>query len=213
MSLRQVLLVYLGTKAASGYDIVKGFQDTYGFLWNASYQQVYRDLAKLHSDGLVDLEVVANDPRPPRKVYRLNDAGLAAMQRFLATPVKPPKFNDAFLVKLASIHLMDPDAFTEEFHLLRDSYRQTLTELRHVHDIFRTVPSDVLDKFEGVHLTLRYGIRQVETWLDWATDVEQFLSRQRWTAITPDDAEEFNRIIRQDAVPPSGGDKSTNSPA
>lgn len=213
MSLRQVLLVYLGTKAASGYDIVKGFQDTYGFLWNASYQQVYRDLAKLHSDGLVDLEVVANAPRPPRKVYRLNDAGWSAMRQWLATPLKPPTFNDAFLVKLASIHLMDPDAFTKEFDLLRDSYRQTLTELRRVHDIFRTVPPDVLDKFEGVHLTLRYGIRQIETWLDWATDVEQFLGRKRWTAITPDDAEEFNRIIRQDAATPSDAEKSSDSSA
>ena len=54
MSLRQVLLVYLGSGAASGYDIVKGFQKTYGHLWNATWQQVYRDLNKLRVDGLVE---------------------------------------------------------------------------------------------------------------------------------------------------------------
>ena len=68
MSLRHVLLVYLGSGGAAGYDIVKGFQHTYGYLWNASFQQVYRDLGKLHEEGLLDCEMVDNAPRPPRKI-------------------------------------------------------------------------------------------------------------------------------------------------
>jgi PadR family transcriptional regulator AphA len=209
VSLRQVLLVYLGTQAASGYDIVKGFQDTYGYLWHASYQQVYRDLAKLHDDGLIDLELVESASRPPRKVYRLNPTGRTAMRQWLAKPVKPPKFNDAFLVKLASIHLMDREDFLREFDQHRDDYRRTLAELLRVEEVFLTVPPDVLEKFEGVHLTLRYGIRQLETWLDWAQSVETFLQKGRWLRITPTDAAEFTRTIQSGSAttrttPPHG---------
>lgn len=202
MSLRQVLLVYLGTQAASGYDIVKGFQDTYGYLWHASYQQVYRDLGKLHDDGLIEFEIVESESRPPRKVYRLNSAGWAAMRDWLARPVKSPKFNDAFLVKLASIHLMDREVFVREFDQHRDSHRQMLAELRRVEEVFLTVPPDVLEKFEGVHLTLKYGVRQLETWLDWAQDVEAFLAQGRWLRITPADATEFTRIIQAGSATP-----------
>ncbi|OTG94814.1 PadR family transcriptional regulator [Acinetobacter sp. ANC 3832] len=95
----------MGTGAATGYDIVKGFQHSYGYLWNASFQQIYRDLAKLHSDGLIECDIEENAPRPPRKVYRLNDRGYLVMQEWLATPLKLPHINSALLVKLASVHL------------------------------------------------------------------------------------------------------------
>jgi len=190
-------MVYLATEAASGYDIVKGFQDTYGYLWNASFQQVYRDLAKLHADGLVDLEIVANSPRPPRNVYRLNDSGWTAMRDWLATPTKAPNINDALLVKLASIHLSDPEVFQQEFAARRDHCRRQLDELSGIDSVFRSVPPDVLEKFGGVHLTLRLGIRQLETWLSWSDDVGRFLAARRWTEITADDATTFNRAIQR----------------
>lgn len=196
MSLRHVLLVYLGTGAATGYDIVKGFQHTYGYLWNASFQQVYRDLAKLHSDGLIDCDIVDNAPRPPRKVYTLNPRGHAAMQEWLATPVKQPHVNSAFLVKLASIHLLDANAFREEFANYRDGHVQTLRELKRVQAVFLSLPPAVLEKFGGVYLTLLCGIRQVEAWLDWAKDVEVYLQGEKWRGITLEDGLLFNRVIQ-----------------
>jgi PadR family transcriptional regulator AphA len=196
MSLRHVLLVYLGTGAATGYDIVKGFQHTYGYLWNASFQQVYRDLAKLHSDGLIDCEVVDNAPRPPRKIYTLNDSGRATMQAWLATPVKPPHVNSALLVKLASIHLIDAAAFRKEFADYRDSHVQALRELKQVQAVFQSLPPGVLEKFGGVYLTLLCGIRQIEAWLDWAKDVEVYLQGEKWRGITLEDGLLFNRVIQ-----------------
>lgn len=196
MSLRSVLLVYLGTGAATGYDIVKGFQRTYGYLWNASFQQVYRDLAKLHSDGLIDCETMENAPRPPRKVYTLNDTGRAAMQEWLATPVKMPHVNSAFLVKLASIHLLDAAAFRQEFADYRAAHVQTLAELKKVQAVFQSVPAGVLEKFGGVYLTLLCGIRQIETWLEWAKDVEVYLQGEKWREITMADGLLFSQTVQ-----------------
>jgi PadR family transcriptional regulator AphA len=195
MSLRHVLLVYLESGAAAGYDIVKGFQHTYGYLWNASYQQIYRDLGKLHTDGLVDCETVANGRRPARKVYRLNARGRQEMQSWLATPVKLPHVNDAFLVKIASVHLMDRAVLLAELLELRRGYTAALRDLQHNHHFFQALPTAYREKIHGFHLTLTRGMRIVETWLEWADDVEAWLRQPAPAAVTTAEAQQLNQLL------------------
>ncbi|MDP2226073.1 MAG: PadR family transcriptional regulator [Moraxellaceae bacterium] len=202
MSLRQVLLVYLDSGAAAGYDIVKGFQRTYGYLWNASYQQIYRDLGKLLEDGLVDCETKANGRRPARKVYRINPRGRAAMHQWLATPVRLPHVNDAFLVKLAAVHLLDRDAFIAELHEHQKAYRAVLVDLRRNLAFFDALPRAFLQrKAYGIYLTLKRGIQVVDTWLEWAEEVEAFLLNVPLEAPTQEEVAMFNRLLMSDQVP------------
>lgn len=175
MSLRRVLLVYLGSGAASGYDIVKGFQKTYGHLWNATWQQVYRDLNKLLADGLVEQEVVESGNRPPRKVYRLNDLGRAELQRFIAEPAKPPRVNDAFLVKIASAHLFSSEPLLAELRALRAHYRQYLADLERYDEFFRGLPEPVQAQVRGAHFALERGMAVTRSWLAWSEGVEAWL--------------------------------------
>lgn len=195
MSLRQVLLVYLESGTASGYDIVKGFQHTYGYLWNASFQQIYRDLGKLHTDGLIDCETVSNGRRPPRKVYRINEHGRAAMHAWLATPAKLPHVNDALLVKLASVHLLDRSAFLREWQEHRRGYEAALADLLRNRAFFEALPPAMLDKAFGVYLSLKRGIRIVETWLEWSTEVEHFLEQGKPPQISAQDIALFNQLL------------------
>jgi PadR family transcriptional regulator AphA len=178
MSLRHVLLVYLGSGAASGYDIVKGFRRTYGHLWNASYQQVYRDLARLRESGLVEVE---QEPgagnRPPRKVYRLNEAGRAELARFIAEPAKPPRTNDAFLVKIASAHLFDRRPLLEELRAQRRHYQRYLASLERYEAFFRAMPPAVQEPVFGAWLALSRGLSITRSWLAWADEVEAWLQR------------------------------------
>ncbi len=195
MSLRQVLLVYLESGgAAAGYDIVKGFQRTYGYLWNASYQQIYRDLGKLLSAGLVDCDTVANGRRPERKVYRINEKGRQEMQRWLATPVKLPHVNDAFLVKLAAVHLLDREALLRELREQQKGYRLALSDLQANRQFFEALPPDFLRKAFGIYLTLKRGIGLVEGWLEWSQDVENFLL-QEGAEISPQDIAQFKQLL------------------
>ena len=195
MSLRPVLLVYLESGAAAGYDIVKGFQHTYGYLWNASYQPIYRDLGKLHADGLVDCETVANGARPARKVYRLNARGRAEMQAWLDTPLKLPHVNDALLVKLASMHLLDREKFLAELRGQRAGYEAMLKDLQNNRRFFEALPPDFLKKIYGFYLTLKRGLRIVETWLEWADEVEDFLVSNSPVQITAEEAQQLNRLL------------------
>lgn len=175
MTLRQVLLVYLASGAASGYDIAKGFRKTYGHLWHATWQQIYRDLNTLHEQGLVTQEVVESGSRPARKVYRLNEAGRAELARFAVQPAKPPRVNDGFLVKIASAHLFDTAPLLAELRTQRAHYRRYLADLERYDTFFRELPDSVLEQIRGAHFSLQRGLAITRTWLAWADDVESWL--------------------------------------
>ena len=207
MSLRHVLLVYLGSGGASGSDIVKGFQHTFGYLWNASFQQIYRDLGKLHEEGLLDCATVDNAPRPPRKVYSLNQAGWQTMQIWLAKPVAVPRLNDAFMVKVASVHLQDPEALAVELTQLQEHFREALTHLNRKRAVFESLPPELLEKFLGVFLTLKRGIGLAESWLDWSDEVADMLSARKWLQVTPDDLRLFLDTVQGDDLPHPGNQK------
>ena len=204
MSLRHVLLVYLASGGSSGYDIVKGFQHTFGYLWNASFQQIYRDLGKMHEEGLLECETHENAPRPPRKVYTLNQAGWQAMQTWLAEPVPIPKLNDAFMVKIAAVHLQNPDVLSQELAQLQAYYRDKLAYLSKKRAVFESLPPTVLEKFMGVFLTLKRGISLVETWLEWSDEVANMIAARKWFEVTPEELRLFLDTVQGDGLPHPG---------
>ncbi|MFJ2651898.1 PadR family transcriptional regulator [Streptomyces sp. NPDC087420] len=80
MSLRHALLGLLVDRTASGYDLMKLFDTSLANVWPATQSQVYGELGKLDTTGLV--EVVAEGPRG-RKEYGLTPEGLAELRRWL----------------------------------------------------------------------------------------------------------------------------------
>ena len=53
MSLSHALLAALSQQSATGYELAQHFDGSLGHFWKASHQQIYRDLAKLEAQGLV----------------------------------------------------------------------------------------------------------------------------------------------------------------
>ena len=176
MSLRNVLLVYLASGASTGYDIARGFRGSFGYLWNASYQQIYRDLATLNREGLVSCrEQPSDNGRPTRKLYRLTDAGQQAMQDWFATPARLPRYNDAFMVKVASAHLMpDKQPLLEELRANRERYQRYLDGLLRYRQMFDAMQQEVA-ALRYARLSLERGIDVNRSWLDWAERLEQAL--------------------------------------
>jgi PadR family transcriptional regulator, regulatory protein AphA len=80
MSLRHAVLGLLVERPASGYDLMKLFETSLANVWPATQSQVYGELGKLSSSGL--LAVSAQGPRG-RKEYAITDAGLAELRHWL----------------------------------------------------------------------------------------------------------------------------------
>lgn len=95
MSLRHAVLGLLAESPASGYDLMKLFNASLSSVWPATQSQVYGELSKLTTAGLV--EVAAHGPRG-RKEYAITEDGLAELRHWL-TEVEPggPTRDDSVL--------------------------------------------------------------------------------------------------------------------
>lgn len=87
MSLRHAVLGLLAERPASGYDLMKLFETSLANVWPATQSQVYGELAKLASSGL--LKVSAEGPRG-RKEYAITEEGLTELRHWL-TETEPER--------------------------------------------------------------------------------------------------------------------------
>lgn len=97
-------------KAITGYDLTKIINDLKLFMWQASHQQVYRELGKLESSGLVTHTVVPQVGKPDRKEYELTKQGHEQLARLSQDTHSLPAIRD----KLAA-HIVA--AKTQSFEL------------------------------------------------------------------------------------------------
>lgn len=178
MSLRFAILTLLESDPGSGYDLMRHFKAGIGHFWNASHQQVYQELGKLHADGLVEFEVAHQSERPDRKVYRLTEvAGREALEEWRRQPVKPPKVNDALLVKVYGGQSMPPDQLLAELAEHEGLHRERLAEYRLSEARYLSMTKTQRVPFRLPYLTLRRGILYEEDWLRWLEEARLELTQ------------------------------------
>ena len=103
MALRDAVLAALLEAEASGYDLAKGFDASVANFWMATPQQLYKELERMESQGLVRARVVQQERRPNKRVYSLTEAGHEALRDFTARPAKPTAIRDELLVKVQAV--------------------------------------------------------------------------------------------------------------
>ena len=81
--LEGVVLAVLARRPAYGYEITADLRDR-GFA-DLAEGTVYAILVRIEQRGLVDVEKVASEKGPPRKVFTLNDTGRAQLAEFWMT--------------------------------------------------------------------------------------------------------------------------------
>ncbi|MGP9022510.1 PadR family transcriptional regulator [Streptomyces sp. BR1] len=110
MALRNAVLAALLEGEASGYDLAKGFDASVANFWMATPQQLYRELDRMESDGLIEARVVQQERRPNKRLFSLTDAGYAALRSFTAEPPRPSAIRDELLIKVQAVDAGDADA-------------------------------------------------------------------------------------------------------
>jgi DNA-binding PadR family transcriptional regulator len=99
-TLHYIILGLLGAHPMSGYDIKRAFDRSLATYWNAGNSQIYTTLKLLAARGLVTSEVILQEGKPNRRVYRLTAEGRAALDAWLLDPVPARFTKDEFLTKL-----------------------------------------------------------------------------------------------------------------
>lgn len=106
MDIKTVCLGMLTDGDASGYDMKKCFESSFGHFFPAGYGSIYPALATLARNGLVEFEQVLQDGKPDRKVYNITEKGREALMEGLANPNPSHKVRSEFLATLWFAHLM-----------------------------------------------------------------------------------------------------------
>ncbi|MER7797181.1 PadR family transcriptional regulator [Microbacterium sp. NPDC096154] len=110
MSLRYALLALLRVGPMSGYDLQKQFQVSVGHLWHAPDSQIYPELRKMESDGLVVGEDQPRGERGTRRVYHLTEEGERDYVRWMEEPLAYQRVREPASLKAAYLEAASPVA-------------------------------------------------------------------------------------------------------
>jgi len=94
---------------ASGYDLKKHFESSFGHFFAAGYGSIYPALASLAAAGFVSCEEIPQQGKPDRKVYSITEEGRQRLLRELDQPNPSHKVRSEFLATVCFAHLMTPD--------------------------------------------------------------------------------------------------------
>jgi PadR family transcriptional regulator AphA len=151
MDVKTVCLGMLTDGEASGYDLKKYFESSFGHFFAAGFGSIYPALASLAEKEMVSCKCVPQDGKPDRKVYSITEAGRKHLLTELDKPNPTHKIRSEFLATLCFAHLMDADqvknvldnrvAEIEEYEKLFDEFE---------HECMKETPN-------GMYFTLGIG--------------------------------------------------------
>jgi len=110
MSLRHAVMAALLEGEASGYDLAKGFDASVANFWMATPQQLYRELDRMRTEGLVQARVVEQERRPNKRLFSLTEVGRRVLRDFTAAPPRPGAIRDELMVKVQAVDAGDSEA-------------------------------------------------------------------------------------------------------
>lgn len=183
MSLKHAILGFLSFQSLSGYDLKKAFDRSVQHFWPANQSQIYRTLAKLNEDGLVEQEVVEREERLDLKLYHITPAGQDELHRWLSTPLPAADYREPFLIQLYfGSKLVDDELLAVLQHEIQ-GMQAKLAEFKQVYRLYQdqlaTHPHP--RAFFLSVLTLEYGLLNTQASLDWLKRVAERVAAKDYT--------------------------------
>lgn len=190
MALREAVLAALLEGEASGYELAKRFDVSVANFWSATPQQLYRELERLATAGLLEARIVEQRRRPNKRVFKLTDAGLATLSAFTSEPARPTALRDDLAVKLQAVDVGDGDAVTAALNRRLEHARGKLALYDRLRDHLlggRSEPEFLRDAERiGPYLTLMGGRMLERQNIHWCESVLAALAeRAKGARATP----------------------------
>lgn len=113
LAIELAVLGLLHERPLHGYELYRRYSSPTGLsvVWKVKRSRFYAILARLGKLGLVEMEILEQVDRPPRKVFRLTAKGLDAFRAWMTRPVSDSRaFRVEFPAKLLFCARVDPGA-------------------------------------------------------------------------------------------------------
>ena len=151
MDVKTVCLGMLTHGEASGYDLKKQFESSFGHFFAAGFGSIYPALASLAEQGFVSCEEIPQQGKPDRKLYRITDRGHERLLEELENPAPSHKVRSEFLATMCFAHLMTP----EQVETVLDS---RIADANRYLAIFDEIESSCDEEWPvGIQFTLGFG--------------------------------------------------------
>ncbi len=176
MSLPHALITALVEQPSSGSDLASRFDRSIGYFWQATHQQIYRELGRLEDAGWVE-SLPPESGRGRKKVYQVLPAGRAELQRWVAEDQDPNPLRDAFMVRLRAEAVVGPTGLADDIARRLALHEHKLAEYRSIEarDFSRESPSR---KAQLQHLVLEAGIMQETLWIEFSQKALRILGTE-----------------------------------
>ena len=99
MSLPHALLTSLAERPGSGSELANRFDRSIGYFWQATHQQIYRELARLEARGWIR-SVAVEGARGRKRRYDVLPEGRSELARWTGADLEPPAIRDELMVRL-----------------------------------------------------------------------------------------------------------------
>lgn len=185
MSIAYAILVSLIHEPKSGYDLAKQFDGSVGFFWQATHQQIYRELTKLEQQDWIVAEVIAQEGRPDKKVFSVKELGLSHLKIWLLRSGESAPIKDEFLLKIYAGHLIPEEAIAQKIKEHRQLHSQQLEIYQAIERNFFSSPQNCAITARYAYLTLRRGINFEEGWISWCDEALALLASWQGTYSNP----------------------------
>jgi PadR family transcriptional regulator AphA len=169
VSIRQFILGLVNRQPMSGYDIKRFLKSLSWLIDSPSFGSLYPALHALLENGLVTVEVVARQDKPPRKIYSITEAGRQVLQEWLGQPIGAGVSLKAFLMRLVLASNLSQAGLVAYLEQRRTQVAA------HQLDLERTAGEMDEGMDLGERLALEYGLAVAAAELDW---LESTLAQQ-----------------------------------
>ncbi|MHA7305031.1 PadR family transcriptional regulator [Arthrobacter sp. TMN-49] len=166
MSLAQAILTSLLEKPCTGAELARRFDKSLGHFWQATHQQIYKELGKLEHSGWVQAHGLAAT-RGQQRHFEVLAPGRAALESWCAVPGEPRPIRDELLVRLRAAAVLGNVDVKPELLRHQDLHAQTLGRYLAIgaHDFPSGAQLSASDELQLA--VLRAGIEYERSWLRW----------------------------------------------
>ncbi|GGU98932.1 PadR family transcriptional regulator [Streptomyces albospinus] len=168
MSLPHAILTALLEKPSSGLELARRFDKSIGHFWQATHQQIYRELGKLEQSGLIRALPAEQPTRGQRKEYEVLAAGRAELTDWVSRSEDPRPIRDPLLLRLRAAAVVGPAGLVAELQRHLELHQRQLADYASIEerDFSHDQPA-VEDRLR--HVVLRAGMELESSWINWLT--------------------------------------------
>ncbi|MET0828275.1 MAG: PadR family transcriptional regulator [Microbacterium sp.] len=138
MSLRFALLALLTAQPMTGYDLAKAFHSSVGHVWHAPDSQIYPELRKMQTEGLILGETVTWGTRGTKTRYEVTPAGIQAFREWMATPLEYSRERDPAHLRAAYFEWTDAGSARAQLQAHREHYSALRAQWAEQLELIRT---------------------------------------------------------------------------